>query len=190
MSSTKLDWEAIWKSLNWGDETRQAEMERLRLRQRARQYATPLAEPTTVSEDSETVLKFELGGEHYGVDVIMVRGVRAAPRITPVPGTPVFYRGVINLRGQIITVLDLRLFFGFQGPETVSLPGEMVIVQAGGLQLALLAKQIQGVVSLAPGEINAVENLPYALGITGDRTIILNMKQLFEDERLVVGAEA
>jgi purine-binding chemotaxis protein CheW len=190
MSPAKLDWEVVWKSLNWDDTTRQQEAERDRLRQRTQQYAAPLVEREAPSEDTRSFLTFELGAEHYGVDVMLVRGIRAAPRITPIPGTPNFYRGVINVRGQIITVLDLRLFFSLSGPETVSLPGEIVLAQVGTMQLALLAQQIHGVVDLTAAEIKTVEHLPYGLGITRDRTIILNLKQLFEDERLVVGVDA
>jgi purine-binding chemotaxis protein CheW len=189
MSPAKLDWEAIWKSLNWDDSTRQQEAEQVRLRHRTQLYAAPLAEHKTPAEDTQSFLTFELGTEHYGIDVLLVRGVRSAPRITPIPGTPNFYRGVINVRGQIITVLDLRLFFGLTGPETVSLPGEIVLAQVESLQLALLAQQIHGVIALTPPEINPVEHLPYAMGITRDRMVILNLRQLFEDKRLLVGVD-
>lgn len=185
-----VDWEAVWKSLNWDDESRQDDAEHERLRQRAQQYAAPLVEAQIIPDDARSVLTFDLGSEHYGVDVTSVRGVRAAPHITAVPGAPNFYRGVINLRGKIVTVLDLRLFFGLNTPDTLNLPGEIVITQAGNLQLALLAQQIKGVVSLAASEIKSVEHLAYAIGITRDRTIVLNINQLFEDTRLVVGVNS
>src|SRR5262249_34367575 len=98
-----------------------------------------------------------------------------------------FYRGVINLRGQIITVLDLRFFFGLDVPAEASITAEVVLAQVGRLQLALLADEIKGVVNMPAPEIKAVEHLPYALGITPERLIVLNLKQIFEDERLVVG---
>ncbi len=189
MSSAKLDWEAVWKSLNWDDGTHLQEVEQERLRQRAQQYAAPLVEVEVVAEDARSILVFELGKESYGIDVMLVRGLRTVPHITPVPGTPDFYRGIINLRGQIITVLDLRLFFGLGGTEVADQPEEIVLAQVGTLQLALLAHHIRGVVSYAASEIKSVEQLPYALGITQDRTLVLNLSQLFDDDRLVVGVE-
>ncbi len=184
---SQMDWESVWKSLNWDDKQRLANADQDRLRQRARQYAIPLEENQADTQDVKSFLTFNLGVERYGIDVMLVRGVRTAPRITLVPGTPNFYRGVINLRGQIITVLDLRPFFGLSSPDADDLPGEIIIVQAAKLHLALLAKQIYGVVSLPSSEIKPVEHLPYAFGVTWDRTVILNLAQLFEDGRLVVG---
>lgn len=189
MPSAKMDWEAVWKSLNWDDQTRLQEIEQERLRRRARQYAEPLVEETLTAEDTRSALVFDLGKERYGIDVMLVRGVRAAQHITPVPGTPDFYRGIINLRGQIITVLDLRLFFGLPRTETTNAPQEIVLAQVGSLQLALLAHEIRGVVSFPVSEIKSVEQLPYAVGIAQDHTIILNLSQLFDDDRLVVGGE-
>ena len=189
MPPAKLDWEAIWKSLNWDDSTRQQEAEHERLQKRSEQYAAPLVEREAPSEDTQSFLTFDLGTERYGINVMLVRGVRSVPHITPIPGTPNFYRGVINVRGQIITVLDLRLFFGLTGPETMSLPGEIVLAQVESLQLALLAQQIHGVVALTAAEIKSVEHLPYAMGITRDRTVILNLNLLFEDKRLLVGGD-
>ncbi|MBZ0303209.1 MAG: chemotaxis protein CheW, partial [Anaerolineae bacterium] len=66
-----------------------------RLQQRARLYAAPNQRIEIAPENVLTVLTFELGSEHYGVDVMKVRGVRTISRITRVPGTPNFYRGVV-----------------------------------------------------------------------------------------------
>lgn len=183
-----LDWEAVWKSLNWDDETRQRHAERERLRQRAQQYATPPPDPKPLDEDARAYLTFDLGAERYGLDVMRVRGVRDNLRIVPVPGVPAFYRGIINVRGQIITVLDLRLFFGLDAGDEVITPDEAVLAQASGLSLALLAHQVVGITRLSPSQISAVEHLPFAQGITPAREIILNIEQLFESERLILGA--
>jgi purine-binding chemotaxis protein CheW len=183
-----IDWEAVWKSLNWDDETRLRHAESERLRQRAQQYAAPPPDAKPLNEDARAFLTFDLGAERYGLDVMCVRGVRDKLRIVPVPGVPDFYRGIINVRGQIITVLDLRLFFGQAVGHEAALPDEVVLAQAGGLSLALLAHQIIGITRLSPPEIIAVEHLPFAQGITKAHEIILNIEQLFENERLILGA--
>lgn len=185
-----LDWEAVWQSLNWDDEKRQQHAEGERLRQRARQYAAPVAQLESVPEDAKSYLIFDLGAERYAVDVMLVRGVRDGLKIVPVPGTPPFYRGVINVRGQIITVLDLRLFFGLDATEEVIVPDEVVLVKAAHLHIALLAHQVLGVTILSPSVITPVDHLPYAQGVTKDRLIVLNLSLLFEDERLIIGGGA
>ncbi|MBZ0280882.1 MAG: chemotaxis protein CheW [Anaerolineae bacterium] len=185
-----LDWEAVWQSLNWDDETRQQHAENERLRQRARQYAAPVAQLEAIPEDAKSYLTFDLGAERYAVEVMLVRGVREGLKVVRVPGTPPFYRGVINVRGQIITVLDLRVFFGLDATEEVIVADEVVLVKAGNLHLALLAHQVLGVTSLSPSVITPVEQLPYAQGVTKDRLIVLNLQLLFENERLIIGGGA
>jgi purine-binding chemotaxis protein CheW len=181
-----MDWAAVWKSLNWDDETRQREAEKEQLRQRARQYAMPVKKRDLLPEDSKTVLTFDLGSEHYGVDVMCVRGVRSVFRLTRVPNTPDFYRGVVNIRGRIVTVMDLRRFFGLAVAETEAPPGELVLVQAHHLEIGLLAHQVNGVTTVPLSAIKPVEHMPYLIGMTGQITV-LHIAQLFEDERLIIG---
>ena len=183
----QLDWEAVWKSLNWDDEQRQQSVDLERLRQRAQHYATPVKDQETVPEAARSILTFDLGRECYGIDVRHVRGIRALGTIAHVPGSPPFYQGVINVRGQIITVVDLRNFFQMPQVDDSVAPNEVVIVHAGKLELALLAHQVIGVDSIPISAIKPVEHMPYALGLTSEKTILLDMAQLFQDERLIVG---
>lgn len=182
------DWENVWKSLDWDNEERRGEAEQQRLKQRARQYATPLGHKEGAAEEADTLLTFDLGAERYGIDVMLVRGVREGLKVTPVPGVPAFYRGVINARGQIVTVMDLRLFLDVQHADEYTTPAEVIIVQAGELHLGLLAHRVEGVESVPAGAIKPVEHLPYSRGITPDHLIVLNLARLFEDPRLLVGA--
>ncbi|MBN1755396.1 purine-binding chemotaxis protein CheW [bacterium] len=62
------------------------------------------------------IVTFSLGNEKYGVDILKVKEVMKVPDITPVPGTPSFILGVINLRGDIIPVIDLNIRLGFPRP--------------------------------------------------------------------------
>lgn len=182
-----INWEAVWKSLNWGDDDRYQRAERQLLRQRARQYAALVKTRDLRPEDARSVLTFRLGDERYGVDVMLVRGVRTVDKVVRVPGVPAFYRGVINVRGRIITVMDLRLFFGAAPAEGLSEPGELVIIQANHLEIGLLAHQIDGVVTLALADIQPVEHTPLVHGVTKDQVVVINVPQFLEDERLIVG---
>ncbi len=62
-------------------------------------------------------LQFELDGEYYGVDILKVREINGMMDITAVPQTPRFMKGLINLRGKVVPVIDLRLKFGLAESE-------------------------------------------------------------------------
>lgn len=184
-----FDWQAIWRELEWDDATHYEEVMRERLRQRAQQYATPLK---TADEDlakALTVLAFDLGGEKYAVDVILVRAIRDKLNITPVPSTPPFYKGVVNIRGNITTVIDLRLFFDV-APNNDQDPDELVIVRANNLEMALLAHHIHGVTNIPRSRIEPMAEIKYTRGITADGLVLLDIATMFEDERLIVGGTA
>ncbi len=81
-------------------------------------------DPTTeMSSGAEQFLTFVLGGEEYGVTILQVQGIQGWDRVTPIPNTPDFILGVINLRGAIVPIVDLRRRFGMPaaefGPTTV-----------------------------------------------------------------------
>lgn len=184
----QIDWEAVWQTLNWDDETRHRVTEAARLRQRAEQYAAPPREAKS-DEEALTVLAFELGDERYGVDVMLVRGVRSLSKIARVPGIPAFYRGVVNVRGQILTVLDLRLFFDIPAANDDVGPDELVIVRSHNLEIGLLAHTVNGVVTVPREAVVPADNIRYALGVTAEKLVLLNIEQMFEDDRLIVGGK-
>lgn len=75
------------------------------------------------SDGSQQYLTFLLDGEEYGVDILRVQEIKGWDRVTPIPNTPAFIRGVLNLRGTIVPIIDLRLRFHLEhlayGPTTV-----------------------------------------------------------------------
>ena len=181
-----FDWKTLWQDIDFDDDARQKEAMQARLKQRAKQYAAPIDTEQIDSESIQTVLTFELGSEIYGIHVKRVLAIRVAPRITPVPGTPEFYRGVVNLRGRITTVMDLRYFFDV-GMDEKSTPAELVVVSAQGLEIGLLVHHVRGIRDVRNAEIEATNTIRYALGVTKDHLVILDANGLFEDERLIIG---
>lgn len=178
-----IDWRSIRESLAW-DEDQQQE---LLLRIRAAQYAIPTRNTDGQTAGSRlTTLTMMLGSERYGIDVMFVRSIRTLPKITPVPGIPHFYRGVVNLRGQIITVLDLQRFFDLPAQSSYQ---ELVIVQSNQLEIGLLTTQVQGIEVISTSSIQLIESVRYARGVTPDQLVILDIASLFEDERLVIGGQ-
>ncbi len=184
----KIDWEAVWKSLNWDDLRGSEEAIQERLHQRALAYAAPPAKVEAL-EDAKTVLVFMLGEERYGIDVMTVRSVRTITHITRVPGTPAFYPGVVNVRGQIVTVMDLRLLFDISIADEKSPPDELIVAHSNQLEIGLLAHDVEGVMTVPQADIESVDNIRYALGVTTERLVLLDIERLFEDSRLIVGGK-
>ena len=101
-------------------------------------------------------LTFDLGGEEFGVRVLKVREIMGVQEITPVPQTAPHVKGVINLRGKIIPVIDLRLKFGM--PQAEYNQRTCIIVtqvqgEAAPLVVGVVVDGVSEVLNLSPGEI-------------------------------------
>src|SRR5215470_18911627 len=83
------------------------------------------------------VVSFKVGEEHYGIDIQLVREIRAWSATTQLPNTPEFVRGVINLRGTIVPILDLRARFG-QGQSEPTKAHVVVIVAIEARMVGML----------------------------------------------------
>lgn len=189
MPDSRDDLQTLWDELNQPDDTRQQQALNERLKQRAGQYAAPERDDAPLSAaEAVDVLVFSLEPERYALPVAVVRGVRPVGNLTRVPGVPDFYRGVVNARGTILSVLDLRRFFGLS-VATDDIPGELIHVEAEGLYLALLAHHIEDVQTLPRRRIQHIE-LPYAQGVTPERLVLLDPQTIFSDERLLTGGDS
>lgn len=90
------------------------------------------------------VLVFSLGGERFGVEPALAREVLRIPsKLVPVPKTAEFVRGIINVRGEIMAVTDLRPFLGLGGRE-IPAAGRLLVVEAAGICTALLVAEVEG----------------------------------------------
>jgi purine-binding chemotaxis protein CheW len=96
-------------------------------------------------------LTFYLADEEYGVEILKVHEIIGMLPITRVPRTPSFVRGVINLRGKVIPIIDLRERFGMphEGAEEQCI----IVVQVHGIQLGVVVDKVSEVLSIADGEI-------------------------------------
>src|SRR3990172_12567895 len=107
------------------------------LRERAEALAKPVEEARTPTEPLE-LLVFSLAGERYGIETAQVLEVVPLRGLTPVPCTPPFVLGVVNHRGRIRPVLDLRRLFELATPG-VPEGGRVVAVEAGGMTFGIFA---------------------------------------------------
>jgi purine-binding chemotaxis protein CheW len=119
-------------------------------------------------------LTFHLAGEDYGIGILKVREIIGLSSITPVPQTPPCVKGVINLRGQVIPVVDLRLKFGMPGLDYTDRTSIIVVEvrgEAGRTPIGLVVDAVSEVVYVKAED---VENIP-ALGPRVDTNYILGL---------------
>ena len=141
------------------------------------------------------VVEFQLARETYAVESACVREVQPLKRLTPLPGTPPFIMGVVNIRGQLITVLDLRKLFELPD-KGISDFDKLIILHSAGTELGILADAVIGVRSLQLGGMQP--SLPtlsgvradYLRGIADDRTILIDATRLLADRRIIVNEGA
>jgi purine-binding chemotaxis protein CheW len=183
------DFENHWQMIRAQFETNDDERDGEVLRLRARQYAASLSETDQqaagLNTDRRNFLIFMLDQERYGIEVSYVRAIRSLTSLTWLPGVPAFYRGVIHLKGKIISVLDLRYFFELDHRDTPAL--EYIVIENGPYEIALLASHVHGIESVAMSDVKVTENLRLAYGVNAEQTTLLNLSALFEEERLFVG---
>lgn len=137
------------------------------------------------------VAGFTLAEERYGIEQQFLKEVYQLKDLTPLPCTPPFILGVINVRGKIITVMDMRKLFDL--PEKgLTEQNKVIIAHASGMEAGILADAVSGSRSV-PLE-NLQPALPthqgiraeYMKGVTGDQMTILNIEAIFSDEKIIV----
>ena len=103
-------------------------------------------------------LTCRLGGETYGIDILQVQEIREVSEVTRVPHVAPFVRGVINLRGAIVPIVDLALMFGFS--EALPLAGaSAVVLDVERRLVGLVVSSVSDVISFADEEIAATPEL-------------------------------
>lgn len=158
-----------------------------------------MADATT---DLNQYLTFTLGDELFAIDIGSVRELLDDKKITKIPRTPRYMRGVLNLRGRAVPVVDLRLKFGMAPTEMtvntcviiteISLDSEKVVIGA-------LADSVQEVLEIEPSQIDPPPRMGTAINVKfisgmgkrNDRFImILNIDEVFEDAEALQAAAA
>ncbi len=105
----------------------------------------------------QALVVFQLGEEQYGIPVERVREVVNAERITRVPGTPFYVRGVVNLRGRVVPVIDLRQRLGLKSapPERA----RIMVVEDGSAVVGMLVDRASEVVRITPEQLQPPDEL-------------------------------
>ena len=100
-------------------------------------------------------ISFAIGNDQYGVDIMAVREIKGWSDVTHLPKQPDYVRGVLNLRGAIVPIVDLRCRFG-QGLTETSPLHIVIIVQIGGRQIGLIGDRVLDIVAVEGGDIQPV----------------------------------
>ncbi|OFZ18758.1 MAG: hypothetical protein A2X94_06100 [Bdellovibrionales bacterium GWB1_55_8] len=101
---------------------------------------------------SQRYLNFSLGSEEYAIPLNAVKEVIALPEVTSVPYTPPHFLGIMNLRGQVISVIDLRLKFGIKAETTAETA--VIICEMGQHSLGMVVSSVNSVLALEESEIS------------------------------------
>lgn len=122
---------------------------------------------------------FEVANESYGLDIHQVKEIIRVPDITRVPRTPPFVEGVINLRGSVIPVLDLRKRFGFDSRQADDAQ-RIVVIEMGDQTVGVIVDRVLEVLQVDEAKIDAPS--PYV--VTVDSEYIAGIAKV--DERLII----
>lgn len=155
-------------------------------------------EASAVSRENDAragkYLVFEIGREEFGIQVLKVREIMGIQDITAVPQTPGYIKGVINLRGKVIPVVDLRLKFGLQEQEYTQRTC-IIVVQVrgenGSLQMGIVVDGVAEVLNLVAADIEDTPDFgggqsDYLLGMAKVRG---KVKILLDIDRVLGGTE-
>lgn len=143
--------------------------------------------------DNDEVLQwvtFKLDSETYGINVMQVQEVLRYSEIAPVPGAPTYVLGIINLRGNVVTVIDTRQRFGLN-PADISDNTRIVIIEAEKQVIGILVDSVAEVVYLKNSEIDDAPNVGnddsarFIQGVSnreGELLILVDLNQLLSDD--------
>ncbi len=149
-----------------------------------------------VDTRSGKYLVFELNGEECCIQVLKVREIMGVQDITAVPQTPAYVRGVINLRGKVIPVVDLRLKFGL--PETEYTQRTCIIVvqverESGSMMMGIVVDSVAEVLNISASDVEDTPNFgqgvstPYLLGmakVKGRVKLLLDIDEVMTSQEL------
>ena len=137
------------------------------------------------------ILEFSLGPERYAFQTSFVREVFPLTEITPLPGVPSYILGVVNVRGRILSVMDIRRLLEFSNVGLTNL-NKAIILHNKGMELAVLADEVAGVYAVDAEEGQrglatlSGRREEYLKGVTQDRVVVLDAEKLLASEDLLV----
>lgn len=142
-------------------------------------------------EASSEYLTFVLGNEFYGLDILKVQEIRGYDAVTKIANTPEFIKGVINLRGLIVPIVDLRIKFHL-GKVTYDALTVVIILNLGGRVAGIVVDGVSDVMTLPNSQVRVVPEIVASIDtkyITGLATVEEKMLVLVDIEHLMTSPE-
>jgi len=163
------------------------------LRKRAEQMGAEIEE-SQLGVEWISVIQFNLSEEAYAIENRFVREIYPLTEFTMIPGAPSFVVGVINIRGEIISVINLKKFFNLSERGLGEL-NKVIILENQHMEFGILADVVVGNFKIPSGEIQSAENQDLAIGtqylkgITKDHLILLDAEKMLTDPEMIVNQE-
>ena len=163
------------------------------LRARAMELARE-AEQEKTAEETMEIVEFLLAHEKYGIQSSYVREICPLKELTPVPCTPPFVLGIVNVRGQVLSVIDIKKFFDLPEKGLTNL-NKVIILRNDKMEFGILADLILGVRFIPVSQIQP--SLPtltgirehYLKGVTKEHVVILDVEKLLSSKTITVHEE-
>jgi purine-binding chemotaxis protein CheW len=152
---------------------------------------------TTYSSEDQQYLTFNLADEYYGVDILKVQEIKGYTTVTRIPNTPDYLKGVLNLRGTIVPIVDLRMKFGMGTTDPTSFT-VMVVVNVRNRIMGFMVDAVSDVLDLnakniqPPPELGSGVDITFVAGIgnSNDRLVtLLDIDRVLTEEEVTVVAE-
>ena len=191
--ASRIDWDAVRQRLAAAEAAmaRAWEPEQVRaiLKRRAAQLAKESGTGVPEGEMIE-VVEFQLGRERYAAESRYVRDVFPLERLISLPCTPDFVPGIVDIRGEILSVVDLEKFLGLPKRGLTDM-NRLVVLEQGEMRFCILADAILGVHAIPRSLVKQpLPGTDHVLGVAPDHLIILDVGKLTEDGRLIVDESA
>jgi purine-binding chemotaxis protein CheW len=148
------------------------------------------SERVDINDEVLQWVTFKLDKETYGINVMQVQEVLRHTEIAPVPGAPMYVMGIINLRGNVVTVIDTRARFGLESAEITD-NTRIVIIEAETQVIGILVDSVAEVVYLKASDIDAAPNIgndesaKFIQGVSnrdGELLILVDLDKLLSDD--------
>ena len=193
---TALDWLKVQRRL----ETARAAMDRgwapdaeaaKRILKTRAQALAKKPEKKEADDDYIEVVEFVLAYEKYAVETRHVREIYPLEHLTALPCTPAFVLGIVNVRGEILSVIDLKKFFDLPEKGLTDL-NKVIVLKSENMRFGILADAVVGAGRVRVDDIQP--SLPtltgvreaYLKGVTAERAVILDVEKLLADEKIIV----
>jgi purine-binding chemotaxis protein CheW len=161
------------------------------LLERAKKVAGRKENNILKTENTISVVEFLLSPERFAIEEKYVSEVLSLKEITPIPGTPAFVMGVINLRGRIVSIINLKTLFNLKERGLTEL-NKVIILKDEKTEFGIVADSISGnktidlqTLSSPPLTLNTIES-DNIKGITPDGLIILNAANLLNSKQIIL----